>query len=75
MRRSEAKARIMGYLVDYKRDREDEIKYDVSDLANFLLDAVQRIGMIPPKPETGYAKGHWVEMTLKNEWEKEDDSR
>jgi len=38
-----------------------------------ILKSQEYSGMLPPKPLTGYYKGHWVEATLKNEWEKEDE--
>ena len=47
MKRRDMLAALTGYLVDYKR-YHPSIQYNAEDLANFVLECVERKGMDPP---------------------------
>ena len=46
---------------------------DVDDLAEIILDEVERQGMLPPKHKTHHADGGVCWYNDHNEWEPEDD--
>jgi hypothetical protein len=84
MKRSEMVAKLSGYLMDYRREN-DNSAYNARDLAVFVLECVERQGMLPPNMkriaseiERAYddsceydeTKGEW--LVTQNEWEPED---
>jgi hypothetical protein len=74
MTREEAKAKLMGYLVDYKT-LDTSASFSASDLADYVLGAVERIGMVPPeiKVDAIDEKYGLTYSTRANQWEKEDE--
>lgn len=49
MKKSEARAKLVGYLMDYRKENGANISFHAGDLADFVLDCVERIGMKPPE--------------------------
>lgn len=74
MTREEAKAKLMGYLVDYK-NLDTSASFSASDLADYVLGAVERIGLVPPeiKVDVIDEKYGLTYITRANQWEKEDE--
>ena len=71
MKRSEASAKLVGYLMDYKKDTNAE--FNSKDLADFVLLCMDRIGMLPPTllEKSFYIEENGEMIYACNEWEKE----